>query len=79
MTKRYDFLIYLIIILLLGIIYFACFNVAKKGYGYAGYRGYHHHHSFWYTRGYDESFYPSNRETSTNGNKFSGRGLSGGK
>ena len=79
MTRKYDFWIYITIIILLGILYIACFKAAERGYGYAGYRGYHHHHSFWYYRGYDEGFYPSNRENSVNGNKFSQKGLQGGK
>ena len=77
--KNFEFIIYICLIVVLAIIYFSCFNASSKGYGYPGYRGYHHHHSFWYYRGYDESFYPSNRENSVNGNKFSQRGLSGGK
>ena len=79
--KTFEFLIYICLIIVLAIIYFACFNVAYKGYGYPGYRGYHHrhYHSFWYIRNYDESYYPSNRENSVNGNRFSQRGLSGGK
>lgn len=78
-NKTYELIIYLCTIIILTIIYFACFNVAESGYGYPGYRGYHYHHSFWYYRGYDEGFYPSNRENSIDGNKFSQRGLSGGK
>ena len=79
MTKFYENLIYIVVIILLGIIYFGCFNVAESGYGYAGYKGYHRHHSYWYIRNYDESYNPSVREDSLNGNKFSKRGLSGGK
>lgn len=72
-------LVYCIIILVLNIIYLSCFKYARDGYGYSGYRGFHHHHSIWYIRNYEEGFYPSNREDSVNGNKFSKRGLSGGK
>lgn len=78
-TNKYEWVIYLVVIVILGIIYFASFNVAYTGYGYSGYRGYHRHHSYWYHRDYDESYDPSVREDSVNGNKFSKRGLSGGK
>lgn len=78
-NKFNELIIYILVIILLTIIYFACFNVAASGYGYPGYRGYGHHHSYWYYNNYDESYYPSNRENSVNGNKFSQRGLSGGK
>ena len=79
MTKMYEILIYGIVIVILGGIYIACFSPAQRGYGYPGYRGYHRHHSHWYIRHYDESFDPSVREDSVDGNKFSKRGLSGGK
>lgn len=79
MTKFSEIVIYVCLILVLGLIYHACFSVAETGYGYPGYRGYHHHHSFWYVRNYDQSYYPSNREDSVNGNRYSKRGLSGGK
>ncbi len=72
-------LIYLTVIIILTIIYFICFKESQNGYGFPGYRGYHRHHSVWYFRGFEQSMYPSNRENSLNGNKFSQRGLSGGK
>ncbi|MBS4760164.1 MAG: hypothetical protein KHX03_05660 [Clostridium sp.] len=79
--KGFELIIYICLIIVLGVIYFACFNAAQKGYGYPGYGGYHrtHYHSWWYVRNYDESYYPSNRENSVGGNRFSQRGLSGGK
>lgn len=79
MINKYNTIIYIIVVAILTGIYFACFNVAKTGYGYPGYKGFHRHHSFWYIRTHDESYDPSNRESSLNGNKFSRRGLSGGK
>ena len=78
-NKFEEILIYSITITVLTTIYLACFNPAYKGYGYSGYRGFHNHHSIFYIRHYDEGFYPSNREDSVNGNRFSKRGLSGGK
>lgn len=79
--KYFEIIIYICLIIVLAIIYFACFNIAEKGYGYPGYRGYHSHHSHsrWYIRDYDESYSPSNRENSLYGNRASQRGLSGGK
>lgn len=80
--KTFEIIIYICLIIVLAIIYFACFNIAQNGYGYPGYRGYHHHHhchSWWYRRNYDESYSPSNRENSLYGNRASQRGLSGGK
>lgn len=79
--KYFEIIIYICLIIVLAIIYFACFNIAQKGYGYPGYRGYHSHHSHsrWYIRDYDESYSPSNRENSLYGNRASQRGLSGGK
>ena len=79
MNKFEEKIVYCIVIVSLVIIYFACFIYADEGYGYSGYKGFHHHHSFWYARHYDESFSPINREDSTSGNRFSKRGLSGGK
>lgn len=79
-NKVFEIIIYICVAIVLTIIYFACFSAASKGYGYPGYHGYHRHHSsFWYFRGHDESYSPSNRENSVNGNRFSQRGLSGGK
>ncbi|MCR5261031.1 MAG: hypothetical protein K6C94_04260 [Candidatus Gastranaerophilales bacterium] len=74
-----EIIIYVVTILLLTTVYYACFNYAEKGYGYTGYRGFHHHRSFWYYRNTNEAFSPSNRESSQSGNNFSRRGLSGGK
>ena len=79
MTKIFEIIVYGIVIAMLGVIYFACFNVAQTGYGYPGYRGYHHHHSYWYFRHYDESYNPSVREHSIGGHNASGKGMHGGK
>lgn len=79
MTKIYEIAVYIIVILMLGVIYFACFNVASTGYGYPGYRGYHRHHSYWYIRHYDQNYGPSVREKSLGGHNASGRGMHGGK
>ena len=79
MINKFNWLIYIVVALIMVCIYFSCFNVAKTGYGYSGYKGFHRHHSFWYFRGYEEGYNPSNRENSVGGNKFSQRGLSGGK
>ena len=79
MTKLYEIIIYAAVIGILGIIYLACFSPAQQGYGYPGYRGYHHHHSYWYFRSYDESYNPSVRESSLGGHNASGKGIHGGK
>ncbi len=79
MNKIKEFLIYILITILMAIIYINCSKAAENGYGYSGYRGFQHHHSFWYIRRYNENYYPSNRENSISGNNFSKRGLSGGK
>lgn len=81
LSKTYEFLIYGAVSLILTLIYFACFNVAKSGYGYTGHGGYASGRgaSYWYNRNFDENRYPSNRENSVDGNRFSQRGLSGGK
>ncbi len=79
MTKMTEYCAYAIIILMLVIIYFACFNVAERGYGYPGYRGYHRPHSRWYTRHYDHNYGASVREKSLGGHNASGKGMHGGK
>ena len=82
MTRKfYEIAVYICVIIGLWIIYSECNNFANKGYGCPGYGGYNrtHYHSFWYIRNHDEAYSGSVRENSTNGNKFSQRGLSGGK
>jgi len=79
MINLKEFLIYILTTAVLSMIYMSCCDYAEKGYGYTGYRGFHHHHSWWYCRNYDENLSASNRENSQSGNKFSQRGLSGGK
>ena len=71
---------YLMLIIVLAVIYFACFNFSFDGYGYPGYRGYsYHHHSFWYFGRHDYSYDASVRENSLSGSRFSRKGISGGK
>lgn len=79
MTKFFNVICYILLIIVLTIVYFACFNVANKGYGYPGYRGYHHHHSYWYIGGYDHYYGSSVRENSVSGSRFSQKGIHGGK
>lgn len=79
MINEKELIIYLLTTACLVIIYNSCSNAARQGYGYSGYKGFSHHHSVWYHKNYQENFTPSNRETSSNGNNFSKRGLSGGK
>lgn len=80
-NKIFEYTVYFCVAVVLFIIYCECFTFADRGYGYPGYAGYHrtHYHSFWYVRDHDEAYYASNRENSVGGNKFSQRGLSGGK
>ena len=71
---------YILLILVLTITYFACFNDSFKGAGYPGHKGYHRgHHSFWYFGGHNYSYNPSVRENSVYGSGFSRKGISGGK
>ena len=70
---------YILLVLLLYAIYSWTANAAQKGYGYSGYRGFAHPHSFWYARNYEERMNFSNREDSVNGIGFSKKGLNGGK
>ncbi|MBQ7449940.1 hypothetical protein IJS77_00860 [bacterium] len=79
MIKMYEMITYAIVVIMLGVIYFACFNVAHTGYGYSGYKGYHRAHSYWYIRHYDQNYGPSVREKSLGGHNASGKGMSGGK
>ena len=79
MIKGFNLICYLILIVVLTIIYFACFRFSYKGYGYPGYRGYHHHHSHWYIVRHDYAYDTSVRENSVNGSRFSRKGISGGK
>lgn len=64
---------------LLAIIYFALFSYSSKGYGYAGYGGYHHGPSFWYFGG--ANYYPSRslRQGSLGTSGTRGGGLHAGK
>lgn len=80
MTKWFNFICYAILIVVLFIVYQACYQFSYNGYGYPGYHGYHHHHhSFWYFHRHDSNYGASVRENSVNGSKFSRKGISGGK
>ena len=79
MIKGFNAICYLILITVLVVIYFACFHFSYEGYGYPGYRGYHHHHSRWYFSRHDYAYDTSVRENSVNGSRFSRKGISGGK
>lgn len=78
-NKNFEIMIYICFAVVLGILYLSCANYSDKGYGYPGYRGYHRHHSFWYIRHHNHYYGASNRESSVSGNRYSRRGLSGGK
>ena len=79
MNSSTEKIIYFMLGCIFVVIYFICFDLAKRGHGYVGSDRAFRSHSFWYVRNYDHSFYPSNRERSVNGNRFSSRGISGGK
>lgn len=75
-----ELIIYVVVVLVfLGLfLYFS--KMSTDGYGYPGYEGFRRPtHNLWHHRNYDESYSPSNRENSLYGNRFSQRGLSGGK
>ena len=78
-NKFFNFLCYVSLIIVLVIVYFACFKYSYQGYGYPGYRGYHYHHSFWYIGGHDSYYGSSVRENSVSGSRFSQKGIHGGK
>ena len=77
--NQIEWLIYILVILSLFTIYTSLKPIAASGYGYPGHKGFHRHHSHWYFRKHDQAHYPSTRENSLNGSRFSQRGLSGGK
>ena len=78
-SKQFEIIVYIGLVLFLTILYFSCTSYSCSGYGYPGYKGYHRHHSFWYIRHHDHYYGTSNRESSLSGNRYSRRGLSGGK
>ncbi|MBR2525283.1 hypothetical protein IKE67_02335 [bacterium] len=78
-NKFFNFLCYISLIIVLVIVYFACFKYSYQGYGYPGYRGYHHHHSYWYIGRHDSYYGSSVRENSVSGSRFSQKGIHGGK
>lgn len=78
-NKHFEYIVYICVFCILMLVYIACASYSYKGYGYPGYRGYHRHHSYWYIRHYDNYYGASNRESSVSGNRYSRRGLSGGK
>lgn len=70
----------LIALLILGSIYLILISSSTKGYGYAGYGGYHNGPSVWYTGG--ANYYKgekSVRDRSLSGPRSTGGGFSGGK
>ena len=79
MINSNEKIIYLLVIVMLGLAYLICFDLAKRGHGYIGADRHFRRHSIWYIRHYDHGYYASNRERSAHGNRFSSRGLSGGK
>ncbi len=79
MTKFFNFICYIVLITILIFVYSACFHFSYEGYGYPGYRGYHHHHSSWYFGRHDSAYDTSVRENSVSGSKFSRKGINGGK
>ncbi len=78
-NKSFNFICYIVLIVVLTLVYFACANYSYKGYGYPGYRGYHHRHSYWYYGRYDHYYGSSVRENSVSGSRFSQKGIHGGK
>ena len=78
-NKNLNLICYVALIITLIIVYFACFKFSHKGYGYPGYRGYHHHHSVWYWSTHDSYYGSSVRENSVSGSRFSQKGINGGK
>ena len=79
-NKSFNFICYVLFIIVLVVVYYACFSYSYKGYGYPGDRGYHRHHSFWYYSRYDHYYYGSSvRENSVSGSRFSQKGIHGGK
>ena len=76
-----QFFIIASLIIAIGALYYISTREAEEGRGYRGYRGFHRASSHWYRANYDQTpaYAVSNREDSLKGNKFSKRGLSGGK
>lgn len=61
------------------IVYVLLFALAREGYGYAGYGGWHRGPSFWYWGGATTYHEPSVRLGSVGGPAHLGGGLHGGK
>lgn len=69
----------LITVFVLGFIYIGLMSSAANGYGYMGYRGYHHGPSFWYFGG-TSTYYDRNvRSGSVSGSGVRGGGPGSGK
>ncbi|NKB24377.1 MAG: hypothetical protein GKR87_08390 [Kiritimatiellae bacterium] len=67
--------------IVLPIIFFLLLSLSFRGWGYAGYRGYHRGPSLWYW-GSGPRYYPSGpsvRKGSTSGPTHQGGGIHGGK
>ena len=67
-------------VIVLAIVFFFLLSLSFRGWGYAGYRGYHHGPSFFYMGG--PRYYPSSpsvRTGSRSGPSHTGGGFHGGK
>ena len=67
------------IIIGLVILLIALFAVARTGYGYMGYRGYHHGPSWWYWGGPSYHYGKNVRHGSVKSRSHRGGGFRGGK
>ena len=74
-TKKYM----LIWAVALGFIYIYLIPLASNGYGYMGYRGYHHGHSYWYWGGPNTYYDRNARSGSVSGSSVRGGGPGSGK
>ena len=67
------------VVLVLALVYLGGFWFSSRGWGYAGYGGYHRAPSFWYWGGPSTYHDPSVRAGSVGGPSHRGGGLHGGK
>lgn len=72
-------IIMLVLGLVLGGTYIGLMPAAASGYGYMGYRGYHHGPSFWYFGGANTYYSRNVRGGSVSGTGFRGGGPGAGK
>ncbi len=68
-----------ILLAIMAVLYFGAFYFGSRGYGYTGYRGYHHGPSFFYWGGANTYHSPSARVGSVGGPGHQGGGTAGGK